>query len=111
MTDKLKKDCSNGIVYEKLDGVKIGDIYQYDPHRFSDFYKQYMVIYLYKSQGGNIAQIIYDDGFVEPYGDTKTIKTDKFIKNVELKNKTIDYSVLEQVKKDNKNINKAKEQN
>lgn len=103
MTDKIKKGCSNGIVFEELDGVKIGDIYQYDPHRFSDYYKQYMVIYLYKSQGGNIAQIIYDDGFVEPYADTNTIKKDKFIKSIKTKNKIIDYSVLEQVKKDYNN--------
>lgn len=99
MTDKIKEGCINGLVFEELNGVKIGDIYQYDPHRFSEYYQQYMVIYLYKSQGGYIAQIIYDDGFVEPYADTKTIKTDKFIKNVEIKNKTIDYSVLERIKK------------
>lgn len=103
MSNKIKDGCQNGIVFEELDDVKIGDIYQYDPHRFSDYYKQYMVIYLYKSQGANIAQIIYDDGFVEPYADTKTIKTDKFIRNVQIKNKTIDYSVLKQIKKDYKN--------
>ncbi len=99
MTDKVKEGCINGLVFTELDGVKVGDIYQYDPHRFSDYYHQYMVIYLYKSLGGKIAQVIYDDGYVDVYGDTKTIKKHKFIKHVEIKNKIIDYSILERVKK------------
>ena len=99
MGDKIKEGCVNGLVFEELDGIKLGDIYQFDPHRFSDYYQQYMVVYLYKAQGKGFAQIVYDDGFIEPCADTATIKTDKFIKNVEFKNKVIDYSVLKRVKK------------
>lgn len=102
MADLIRKDCLNGLIFQELGGVKLGDIYQYNPHRFSDYYKQYKVIYLYKSMGVNIAQIIYDDGFIEPYADTKTIKVDKFIKHTmfDIDNKKIDFSDLERVKKD-----------
>ena len=101
MADKIRKDCINGLVYQELDGVKLGDVYQYDPHRFSEYYKQYLVIYLYKSNGANLAQVLYDDGYVDAYADTKTIKTDKFIKNIDfdIDKKLIDYSHLEKIKK------------
>lgn len=99
MADKVKEGCINGLVFNELDGVKVGDIYQYDPHRFSDYYQQYMVIYLYKSMGGKIVQVIFDDGYVGLYESTESVKKDKFIKNVEIKNKIIDYSVLERVTK------------
>lgn len=99
--DIVRKDCTNGVVFQELDGIKLGDIYQYDPHKFSDYYKQYKVIYLYKSHGANIVQIIYDDGFVDLYMDTNAIKKDKFIKHTDLNidNKNIDYSDLERIKK------------
>lgn len=99
----VRADCSNGLVFEELNGLRLGDIYEYDPHRFSSVYKQYKIIYLYKAQQANFAQIIYDDGFVDFHADLPTIKKDKFIKhtNFDWKSKIIDYSDLKQRSKTN----------
>ena len=87
MKDKQIKDdiiadnCSNGLVYKQLDGLKVGDIYKYDPHRFSPYYKKYVISFLYisKTFGGKFASIIFEDGEVQTPISTDDIKKDIYI--------------------------------
>lgn len=79
MEDKLTDDCINGLVYERLDGIKVGQIYKYLPHdRFSSYYGKYVVSHLYTSMGTKFATIIFNDGYAEPV-TTEKIKKDLLV--------------------------------
>ena len=81
----LADNCSNGLVYKELDGIKVGDIYQYDPHRFSPYYRRYVVTFLHisKTFGGKFVSIVFDDGEVQTPLSPEDIKRDTYIETVD----------------------------
>lgn len=82
MTDKLADNCINELVYKELEGLKVGDIYQYDPHRFSPHYYRYVISFLCKLNGSPMATIIFEDGEAQCYMNPNDIKEDKYIETV-----------------------------
>ena len=111
MTDKQIKDdiiadnCSNGLVYKQLDGLKVGDIYKYDPHRFSPYYKKYVISFLHinKTFGGKFVSIIFEDGEVQNSLSTDDIKKDTYVETVDNWVDAFNLNKLKPVLKEHKN--------
>lgn len=78
MADKKTRN-PNGLCYSELDGLKIGDVFSYVSER--GILRHYIISFLHKRMGVSFATIIFPDGYSETI-DTKSVKKDKFIKNI-----------------------------
>lgn len=68
------------LCYKKLDGLKIGDVFEYMGER--GILRHYVISFLFKSMGCNIAVVLFPDGYSEQCPIT-TVKKDKYIKNID----------------------------
>lgn len=80
MNKNIKTSNPNGLCYIKLDGVQIGDVFEYKDRVGKT--RHYSISFLHTRMGHPIATILNSDGYAENIS-IESVKKDKFIKNID----------------------------
>ena len=80
MSENIKTNNPNGVCYVQLEGLKLGDVFEYIS--CTNITRHYVISFLYTSMNNPMASIVYPDGFSDTTS-IESIKKDKYIKNID----------------------------